>query len=41
MDQGDRSRSSTGWIKQVKDKNLDGGKLIEQAKALVAKYDKA
>jgi len=30
-----------GWIKQVKDKNLDGGKLIEQAKALVAKYDKA
>jgi TRAP-type C4-dicarboxylate transport system substrate-binding protein len=30
-----------GWIKQVKDKNLDGAKLIEQAKALVAKYDKA
>ena len=30
-----------GWIKQAKDKNLDGGKLIEQAKALVAKYDKA
>jgi TRAP-type transport system periplasmic protein len=29
------------WIAQVKDKNLDGGKLIEQAKALVAKYDKA
>ena len=29
------------WIKQVKDKNLDGAKLIEQAKALVAKYDKA
>jgi TRAP-type C4-dicarboxylate transport system substrate-binding protein len=29
------------WITQVKDKNLDGGKLIEQAKALVAKYDKA
>lgn len=29
------------WIKQVKDKGLDGGKLIEQAKALVAKYDKA
>lgn len=29
-----------GWIKQVKEKNLDGGKLIEQAKALVAKYDK-
>ena len=29
------------WITQVKDKGLDGGKLIEQAKALVAKYDKA
>ena len=29
------------WIKQVKDKGLDGGKLLEQAKALVAKYDKA
>ncbi len=29
------------WIKQVKEKNLDGGKLIEQARALVAKYDKA
>ena len=25
----------------MKDKGLDGGKLIEQAKALVAKYDKA
>ncbi len=30
-----------GWIKQAKDKNLDGGKLVEQARALVAKYDKA
>ena len=29
------------WIKQVKDKGLDGGKLLEQARALVAKYDKA
>jgi TRAP-type C4-dicarboxylate transport system substrate-binding protein len=29
------------WIKQVKDKGLDGGKLVEQARALVAKYDKA
>jgi TRAP-type C4-dicarboxylate transport system substrate-binding protein len=29
------------WIAQVKDKGLDGAKLIEQAKALVAKYDKA
>lgn len=30
-----------GWIKQAKDKALDGGKLVEQARALVAKYDKA
>jgi TRAP-type C4-dicarboxylate transport system substrate-binding protein len=29
------------WITQMKEKGLDGGKLIEQAKALVAKYDKA
>lgn len=29
------------WIKQVKDKGLDGDKLLEQARALVAKYDKA
>ena len=29
------------WTKQVKDKGLDGGKLLEQARALVAKYDKA
>ena len=29
------------WITQIKDKGLDGGKLVEQAKALVAKYDKA
>jgi hypothetical protein len=29
------------WVAQVKDKGLDGNKLIEQAKALVAKYDKA
>jgi TRAP-type C4-dicarboxylate transport system substrate-binding protein len=29
------------WIKQAKDKGLDGGKLLEQARALVAKYDKA
>jgi TRAP-type transport system periplasmic protein len=29
------------WIKQVKERGLDGGALIEQAKALVAKYDKA
>jgi TRAP-type C4-dicarboxylate transport system substrate-binding protein len=30
-----------GWVQQVKDKGLDGAKLIEEAKALVAKYDKA
>jgi hypothetical protein len=29
------------WIKQVKDKGLDGSKLLEQARALIAKYDKA
>ncbi len=29
------------WIKQVKEKNLDGNKLIADAKALIAKYDKA
>jgi hypothetical protein len=29
------------WIKQVKDKGLDGNKLLEQARALVAKHDKA
>jgi TRAP-type C4-dicarboxylate transport system substrate-binding protein len=30
-----------GWIKQMKDKGLDGGKMVEEARALVAKYDKA
>lgn len=29
-----------GWVKQVKDKGLDGNKLLEQARALIAKYDK-
>jgi TRAP-type C4-dicarboxylate transport system substrate-binding protein len=29
------------WIKQAKDKGLDGAKLVEQARALVAKYNKA
>ena len=29
------------WINQVKEKGLDGAKLIAEAKALVAKYDKA
>jgi TRAP-type C4-dicarboxylate transport system substrate-binding protein len=32
---------TAAWINQVKEKGLDGNKLIEQAKALVAKYDKA
>jgi TRAP-type transport system periplasmic protein len=30
-----------GWIKQVKDRGLDGTKLIEEAKALVAKHDRS
>ncbi len=29
-----------GWLKQVKDKGLDGNQLLEQARALIAKYDK-
>ena len=29
------------WVKQVKEKGLDGSKLLEQARALVAKHDKA
>ena len=29
------------WIKQVKDKGIDGGKMIEAVRALVAKYEKA
>lgn len=29
------------WIKGMKDKNLDGGKLLDNAKALLAKYEKA
>jgi TRAP-type C4-dicarboxylate transport system substrate-binding protein len=29
------------WVKQVKDKGLDGNALIEEARALVAKHDKA
>jgi TRAP-type C4-dicarboxylate transport system substrate-binding protein len=29
-----------GWVKQVKDRGLDGSKLVETARALVAKYDK-
>jgi TRAP-type C4-dicarboxylate transport system substrate-binding protein len=32
---------TAAWVNQVKEKGLDGNKLIEQAKALVAKYDKA
>jgi TRAP-type transport system periplasmic protein len=29
------------WIRQVKERNIDGAKLLEQARALVAKYEKA
>ncbi len=29
------------WIKQMKERGHDGGKLIETARALIAKYDKA
>lgn len=29
------------WIKQVRERGLDGGKMIENARALIAKYDKA
>jgi TRAP-type transport system periplasmic protein len=32
---------TAAWIEQVKAKGLDGAKLIEAARALVAKYDKA
>ena len=28
------------WIRQVKGKGLDGGKLIESARALIAKHEK-
>jgi hypothetical protein len=29
------------WVKQAEHKGRDGGKLLGQARALVAKYDKA
>jgi hypothetical protein len=29
------------WLKGAKDKGLDGGKLLETARALLAKYEKA
>lgn len=29
------------WIRQVKDKGLDGGRLIEAARSLIAKHEKA
>jgi TRAP-type C4-dicarboxylate transport system substrate-binding protein len=29
------------WIAQVKERGLDGGKMIENARALIAKYEKA
>jgi hypothetical protein len=31
----------TAWIEQMKGKNIDGAKLIETARALVAKHEKA
>jgi TRAP-type transport system periplasmic protein len=31
---------TAAWVEQMKAKNIDGAKLIEQAKALVGKYDK-
>jgi TRAP-type C4-dicarboxylate transport system substrate-binding protein len=32
---------TAAWIEQVKGKGLDGAKLVAEAKAIVAKYDKA
>jgi TRAP-type C4-dicarboxylate transport system substrate-binding protein len=29
------------WLKQMKERGADGGKLLETAQALVAKYEKA
>jgi TRAP-type C4-dicarboxylate transport system substrate-binding protein len=29
------------WIRQVKERNIDGGKLVETARALIAKHEKA
>ena len=29
------------WLKGVKDKGLDGGKLLDTAKGLLAKHEKA
>jgi TRAP-type C4-dicarboxylate transport system substrate-binding protein len=29
------------WVKQMKERNIDGGKLIETVRSLVAKYEKA
>ena len=30
-----------GWIKQVKDRNVDGGKLLDITRELIAKYEKS
>jgi TRAP-type transport system periplasmic protein len=32
---------TAAWIEQMKGRNLDGAKMIERAKALIAKYDKS
>jgi hypothetical protein len=29
------------WIKQMKDRQVDGSKLLDTARALLAKYEKA
>jgi TRAP-type transport system periplasmic protein len=29
------------WVKQVKDRGIDGGKLLDSFRALVSKYEKA
>jgi TRAP-type C4-dicarboxylate transport system substrate-binding protein len=29
------------WIRQVKDRNVDGGKLLDTVRELIAKYEKA
>jgi TRAP-type C4-dicarboxylate transport system substrate-binding protein len=45
-DEAGRWRKATepvieAWVKQSKDRGIDGAKLLEAARALVAKYDKA
>jgi TRAP-type C4-dicarboxylate transport system substrate-binding protein len=35
------TRVVDNWIKEMKDRNLDGAKLLDAARAVLAKYDKA